>query len=110
MVFTCCVKGCETIAKNGFHSFPSKKLIAERWIIAIKAFNLEERLNENKLAHSFYKICKKHFKNTDFELNGKGQSVIKTDSVPSLFLPEDIDVCYEQQLNIVVTYLLYYFS
>lgn len=96
MVFECCVKGCETVAKSGFHSFPSNILVAERWIFAIKAFNLQDRLNANKLSHSFYKVCKKHFTDSDFRLNGKGQTVVKADSVPSLFLPDDIDVSYQQ--------------
>lgn len=94
MVLQCCVRGCDTIATNGFHSFPSKKSLAERWITAIKASHLEDRLNSNTLSRSFNKICKKHFLPTDFQLNGKGQMVVKDDSVPSLFLPDDIDVCY----------------
>lgn len=92
MVFTCVVKGCDTVARNGLHSFPSNKLTAERWIIAIKAFYLMDRLNNNKLSHSYYKLCKKHFQESDFQLNGKGQRIVKPDSIPSLFLPNEIDV------------------
>lgn len=102
MVVECCVKGCETVAKNGLHSFQSNRLLAQRWITALKAFNLEDRLNSNTLAHSFYKVCRKHFKDTDFQLNGKGQTVVKADSVPSLFLPDDIDVTIYIQLLLVI--------
>lgn len=92
MVLECCVKGCASVGKNGLHSFPSNKDVAEKWIFALKAFNLMDRLNDNKLAHSFNKVCKRHFKETDFKLNGKGQSIVKHDSIPSLFLPTQIDV------------------
>lgn len=92
MVVVCSVKGCETVAKNGFHSFPSNKLAAERWIIAIKAFNLVDKLNENKLANSFNKVCRKHFNETDLQVNGKGKIVVKPGATPSLFLPDDVDV------------------
>ncbi|KAG4074956.1 hypothetical protein HA402_014535 [Bradysia odoriphaga] len=91
MVLQCCVKGCETIAKNGLHSFPSNRLAAEKWIEATKAFHLINRLYTNTLSHSYYKVCKKHFEQTDFQLNGKGQIVVKSDSIPSLFLPDDAD-------------------
>lgn len=101
MVVVCSVKGCETAAKNGFHSFPSNKLAAERWIMAIKAFNLLDRLKTNKL--SFYKVCRKHFKDTDLQLNGKGQTVVKPDSTPSLFLPDDIDVSYQSINNLLAS-------
>lgn len=80
------------MAKSGLHSFPTNRLAAERWILAIKAFDLMDRLNDNKLAHSFYKICRNHFQETDFQLNGKGQRIVKPDSVPSLLLPLESDV------------------
>lgn len=80
------------MGKNGFHGFPSNKVLAEKWIMAIKAYHLMDRLNTSKLSHSFHKICKRHFQRNDFELNGKGQTVIKAGSVPSLFLPVEIDV------------------
>lgn len=88
MVLQCCVRGCETVAKNGLHSFPSNKLAAERWIIAMKASNLMDRFHSGKLSHSYQKVCKRHFKADDFQLNGKGQAVVKPDSTPSLFLPD----------------------
>lgn len=95
MVFECCVKGCGTVAKNGLHSFPSNKSVAEKWIMAIKAFHLMDRLNTKGLSHSFHKICKKHFKDSDMKLNGKGQCVVKPNSIPSLLLP-DTDVSRKQ--------------
>lgn len=90
MVFQCCVKGCETIAKSGLHSFPSNKSTAEKWIRAIKSYNLLDRLHDNKLSRSYHKICKIHFREDDFTQNGKGQVIIKAGSVPSLFLPIEV--------------------
>lgn len=109
MVLQCCVKGCETVARNGLHSFPTNKVAAERWVKATKAFHLIERLNANTLSHSFYKICRKHFVESDFTTNGKGQIVIKHESTPSLFLPDDINVVnvnYPLQLIFQMTILI----
>ncbi|XP_037040270.1 uncharacterized protein LOC119077194 [Bradysia coprophila] len=89
MVLQCCVKGCETVGNNNFHSFPTNKLRAEKWIAATKAFHLVERLNANKLANSYYKVCRKHFDGSDLTKNGKGQIVVKPDCLPSLFLPNE---------------------
>lgn len=92
MVFRCSVVGCKTVATNGLHSFPADKKLAEKWIEAIKAFNLMDRLNENKLAHSHRKVCKKHFCETDFLPNTNGRQLVPN-SVPSLFLPDDTVTC-----------------
>lgn len=89
MVFACCVRGCETVAKNGLHSFPSKKILAEKWILAIKAFDLIDDLNENKLSRSYRKVCKKHFRECDFIANLDGKSQLVPNSVPSIYLPPD---------------------
>ncbi|XP_037030403.1 uncharacterized protein LOC119070238 [Bradysia coprophila] len=92
MVLQCCVRGCETVGKSGFHSFPTNKVSAERWIVATKSHHLIDRLAANKLSNSFYKVCRKHFADTDFTKNGKGQIIIKQESTPSLFLPDGFPV------------------
>lgn len=89
MVFQCCVRGCKTVAKNGLHSFPSNKSLAEKWIYAIRSDHLIELLNEKKLARSYHKVCKKHFRDIDFAQNLKGKSELIPNSVPSLFLPDE---------------------
>lgn len=75
---------------NGLHSFPSKKQLAEKWILAIKAFELINVLNENKLSRSYRKVCKKHFRESDFIPNVDGKSQLAPNSVPSMFLPDEI--------------------
>lgn len=89
MVFQCCVRGCKAVAKNGLHSFPANKSLAEKWIIATKNVELMDFLNENKLKRSYRKVCKKHFSDTDFQPNAKGKSQLVPNSVPSLFLPDE---------------------
>lgn len=88
MVFKCCVKGCKTVAKNGLHSFPSSKPVAEKWLMAVKALELTDLNNQGKLARSYHKVCKKHFMESDFQPNIDGKSLLVTNSVPSLFLPD----------------------
>lgn len=80
------------MGNNEFHSFPKNKLVAEKWISATKTFHLNDHLNAGKLSGSFYKVCRKHFPQSDLVKNGKGQTVVKQGYVPSLFLPTDIDV------------------
>lgn len=86
MVYKCCVRGCKISATNGLHSFPANKSIAQKWIEAIKNNELINLLNENKLARSFRRVCKNHFKKSDFVQNSNGQLI--PNSVPSLFLPD----------------------
>lgn len=88
MVFGCCVEGCKTIATKGLHCFPSNNLLAVKWIMAIKAYNLIGRLNENKLS-SYLKVCNRHFNQNDFQENIDGKSQLVANCVPSLFLPGD---------------------
>lgn len=89
MVFACCVRGCETVGTNGLHSFPTKKILAEKWILAIKAFDLIDYLKENRLSRSYRKVCNKHFRECDFVANFDGKSQLVPNSVPSIFLPPD---------------------
>ena len=90
MVFKCIVSGCNNITTKGLHSFPANKTVAEKWIMAIKAYHLLDLLKENKLARSYRKVCKKHFNEEDY-VNGTNQLV--QNSVPSLFLPDEDVVC-----------------
>ncbi|XP_037024116.1 uncharacterized protein LOC119066004 [Bradysia coprophila] len=92
MVVPCVVRGCETVGTSGLHRFPKDKSAAEKWIFAIKALHLVDRLNSNKLSGSFYKVCRKHFAQSDLIVNGKGQVIVKQGSTPSLFLPADFDI------------------
>lgn len=89
MVFQCCVRGCKAVAKNGLHSFPSNKSLAEKWIMSIKHEDLINLLNEKKLARSYHKVCKKHFAESDFQPNVKGKSELLPNSIPSLLLPDE---------------------
>lgn len=88
MVYQCCVRGCKVIAKNGLHSFPANKSLAQKWITAIKNTDLINLLNENQLSRSYKKVCKKHFNESEFVPNSKGKSQLVPNSVPSLFLPD----------------------
>ncbi len=90
MVYQCCVRGCKIKTTNGLHSFPANKSIAQKWIEAIKNNQLINLLNEGKLSRSFKKVCRNHFKESDFVQNSNGKSQLVANSVPSLFLP-DVD-------------------
>lgn len=89
MVFRCCVGGCRAV--ENLHSFPSDKILAVKWIMATKAYPLIDRLNENKL--SYFKVCKKHFKESDFKSNNN--RFLVTNAIPSLFAPDDSVVGYQ---------------
>lgn len=98
MVLQCCVPNCGTVGNNNFHSFPKSGENAEKWVSAIGSDHLVGKLNDNKLSSSFYKVCRKHFKESDLTINGKGQIIVKKGCAPSLFLPIKIDVSYQQIL------------
>lgn len=65
-----------------FHSFPKDPNVREKWINNTKTFNLSE-----KQLDSYCKICKYHFRETDFEINARGQRGLKKGTIPSLNLP-----------------------
>lgn len=92
MVFQCCVNGCKTVATNGLHSFPSNEIMARKWIAAIKASDLLDKLKANKLSRSYKKVCNKHFRESDFQPSADGKSMLVANSIPSRFLPDDIVV------------------
>lgn len=87
MVYACCVRGCKTVATNGLHSFPANKVQAKKWILAIKAFDLIDYLDENKLSRSYRKVCKNHFRDCEFIPNIDGKSRLVPNSIPSVSLP-----------------------
>lgn len=91
MTFKCCVLGCNYEGKNGFHSFPSDQAVAAKWIEFSQAKQPDTLLNRSKnksLSHSFYLICKNHFKPTDYESNVNGDRRLKKGVIPSLCLPK----------------------
>lgn len=103
----CDVVGCGSEDRKGFYSFPSNKQTSWKWIKATKTFHLIYRWSKNKLAHSFYKVCGKHFRESDFKKNVKGQKCLKENVVPTLFLPGPLTLKSEHSYTLVDAVLLY---
>lgn len=82
MTFACCVPGCDENGKRMLHLFPKKQHQCEKWIIATKNFFL----NAETAYQTYYKVCRKHFQQTDF----KTSNLLKKNVVPSLMLPHSI--------------------
>ncbi len=82
MTFACCVPGCVENGKRMLHSFPKKQDKCEKWIVATKTFFL----NAETAYQTYYKVCRKHFRQTDF----KTPNLLKKNVVPSLMLPHSI--------------------
>lgn len=78
----CCVPGCSSVGSRIFHSFPSNTQLREQWIEKTKTYNLTE-----KDFKGYAKVCRYHFKETDFQVNQRNQRGLKDNSVPSLRLP-----------------------
>lgn len=93
MTIKCAVVGCRTEGKGkGFHAFPSNKEVASKWINATKAYELIDRFNDNKLSRSWYKVCNKHFKESDYETNPNGDRRLLKGVIPSLLLPSQTKI------------------
>lgn len=80
----CSVPGCAAKGTKMFHSFPKDPAIRAKWIKNTKTTYLT-----SKDLDSYGKVCKYHFRETDFELNARGQVGLKKGTIPSLNLPED---------------------
>lgn len=88
MPLQCRVLNCNSKGSTGFHPFPSNKNVRKQWITLTKSFQWEDKINED--TNSFYRVCKKHFKDSDY-VNGR----LITNSFPSQFLPDHSDHAYQ---------------
>lgn len=78
----CCVPGCGSVGKKIFHAFPANPEIRQKWIDTTKTSHLTE-----KDLMGYAKVCRYHFRETDFVLNHRNQRALKPKTVPSLRLP-----------------------
>lgn len=78
----CSVLGCSAKGTKIFHSFPKNAAVREIWIKNTKTSHLTE-----KQLNSYGKVCKYHFRESDFETNPRGQRGLKKGAVPSVNLP-----------------------
>lgn len=106
MVIRCAIRGCNTVGTSGFHSFPTNETAAKKWIDATgsvkKSYDiLIERLRTNKLARSFIKICKKHFKECDYKTDANGERRLIKGAVPTLMLPNVLRIKFEHNYSSV---------
>lgn len=81
--FRCCVPGCKIRSSNGFHNFPTNTKVCFEWMKR----TLKDNLDVKKMPQSFHKVCKKHFGDSDFQINISGKKRLKKGVVPSRFLP-----------------------
>lgn len=80
MPVQCRVLNCHSKGSSGFHAFPSNKTLRQQWITLTKSFQWEEKINAD--TNSFYRVCKKHFQDSDY-VNGR----LASNLLPSQFLP-----------------------
>lgn len=78
----CCVPECAATGSKIFHAFPANKDVRSQWVENTKTFHLTE-----KDFKSYAKVCAYHFRETDFEINCRGQRGLKKNIVPTLRLP-----------------------
>ncbi|KAG4078421.1 hypothetical protein HA402_013132 [Bradysia odoriphaga] len=78
----CCVPGCDSVGKRIFHAFPANQELRQKWINLTKTSNLAK-----KDFIGYAKVCRYHFKETDFVRNHRNQRGLKPNTVPSLRLP-----------------------
>ena len=70
----CFVDGCDSIAKSGFHKIPKNPEIRSKWMKILKMDSFE----------SSRRICRRHFKDSDFSESNK---MLSRTAVPSRNLP-----------------------
>lgn len=95
----CSVPGCSAKETKMFHSFPRDTATREIWIKNTKTSHLTE-----KQLNSYGKVCKYHFRESDFEVNARGQQGLKKNAVPSINLPPDLTFHDEANYSIVSSY------
>lgn len=78
----CCVPGCAAGGTKMFHAYPTNKEIRRQWIKRTRTFHLDQ-----KELDEYAKVCRYHFRETDFKVNPRGQQGLKDNTIPSLRLP-----------------------
>lgn len=73
-----------------FHSFPKDPTVREKWVKNTNTSHLSD-----KQLDSYGKVCKYHFRETDFEINARGQRGLKKGTIPSLNLPPGVTLVDE---------------
>ncbi len=79
----CCVPGCGSAGSKIFHAFPANQELRRQWQEKTKTFDLTK-----KELNGYAKVCRYHFRETDFVVNNRNQRGLKANTVPSLRLPE----------------------
>lgn len=87
MVYRCCVPGCKTKANNELHNFPANENVRLQWIRQTQTFQLDPA----KVSNSYYKVCRLHFRENEFEKNYFGQIRLVKNAVPSQLLPDPLE-------------------
>lgn len=103
----CVVPGCHYRKKvdgkqQSVHKIPKKPLYRSKWMEKIKCLNLY-KLSDTEITRKGLFVCPRHFK-TECYLPKKinGSSLLKTDALPTEFLPEKIlDSLCENNINII---------
>lgn len=78
----CCVPECGATGNKIFHAFPANLELRRQWMEKTKTPNLTE-----KELNGYAKVCRYHFRETDFVVNHRNQRGLKANTVPSLRLP-----------------------
>lgn len=90
MVLKCCVPGCTTQGRFGFHKFPCDEGNCWLWQQKVRKRNVSTKY----LPFSQYRVCEKHFKEEDYIRSVNKKRLSKT-SVPSVLVPGDESVYKE---------------
>lgn len=90
MVLKCCVPGCTSKGRFGFHKFPRDEGNCIKWQLKSR----KRFLCTKYLPYSHYRICEKHFKANDYGIR-LGRKRLNKVAVPSVAVPEDESV-YEE--------------
>lgn len=75
--------GCNTKANNGLYNFPANENVRLQWINLTQTFYLDPA----KVKSSFYRVCRLHFRDCDFE-DFFGKLRLVKNAVPSQLLPD----------------------
>lgn len=88
--FRCCVPTCPSkYSTAGLHNFPTDKERCWEWIENTKTFDFATK--SNKLSTSHYKVCERHFQESDYRDTAGGNKRLKKNAVPSLYVPDPLN-------------------
>lgn len=94
----CHMPGCKIKGGSGYHKFPRDFETCKKW----QRISNRRNLDTIKLPFTSYRLCKRHFKEDDYERSCNRSGQLKKGALPSVFIPKE-SLVYDEHSYVPLT-------